>query len=621
MSYEQGRMNPASKLQHQQHEAEYFTDSEDFDEYYFKVPEHPIIYDKLDSDYQDSEDWFDVANELVTSFRELGSQPPPHLNHEQPSIGLTEYLDHSPSTAIDSPDKTREGFYPEDPTCNSAFFTPPESFYPTPKQRFAPQPQQERRPSASPISQEELIAEVKTIYAGLVMVETDCMDTDTLGRIPSTTAHPNQTPQLNNKQQLLLINLHKTLLQEDQSFSKAPHHLLSSLSAKQVASKDKNSVRWKEALDMVLKCLENRQADLNFEEAHHMAYLNISFSKILWRQSMVKSRDSLAQKLRKQWCLNSKNLFDTAEENASWQDSQIEWRFEIGNLLAHTPPPKLSTVHPNLPSMWDLKSALEVATCFFEVMSRVGKPIHRALIGLPSSAKSKLGLSETNGDATDHLFRSTKAFPFFGRLFSVAEKLGFEYELQWAHIMFEQQWLKCQEDITEYLHRLSEVTIKIPPGKIIHQYLLAKVNTVGLSYPGRRNQIYPSFKIISNMNMMNQNFLGNINTLRKNQWNKADMEEKLDIDTQIRAHRPPTTVLFRVQLDSSPSLPIADPLREYCNYLNCSFSATTKGNLTRHIAQAHEGVKYKCKFKGCHKTFTRSDHLRSHIRHVHDPNT
>ncbi|KAM0355082.1 hypothetical protein ACHAPU_000939 [Fusarium lateritium] len=67
-------------------------------------------------------------------------------------------------------------------------------------------PKMMRQPETRPISQDQLVAEVKSIYAGLVMVETKCIEVD---KSQST---------LSNEQWQSLVALHRTLLHEHHDF-------------------------------------------------------------------------------------------------------------------------------------------------------------------------------------------------------------------------------------------------------------------------------------------------------------------------------------------------------------------------------------------------------------------
>ncbi|KAI0863821.1 hypothetical protein F4860DRAFT_511711 [Xylaria cubensis] len=64
-----------------------------------------------------------------------------------------------------------------------------------------------KQPETRPISQEQLVAEVKGIYAGLAMVESKCIEVDNVQSSQNDT-------KLNNEQWQALIALHRTLLHE-----------------------------------------------------------------------------------------------------------------------------------------------------------------------------------------------------------------------------------------------------------------------------------------------------------------------------------------------------------------------------------------------------------------------
>ncbi|KAK4148296.1 uncharacterized protein C8A04DRAFT_24103 [Dichotomopilus funicola] len=87
-----------------------------------------------------------------------------------------------------------------------------------------------KTPETRPISQEELVAEVKAIYAGLVVVEKKCIEID---NDPNNTK-PNK---LNNDQWRALVDLHRTLLHEHYDFFLAANHPWASPALKRSASK------------------------------------------------------------------------------------------------------------------------------------------------------------------------------------------------------------------------------------------------------------------------------------------------------------------------------------------------------------------------------------------------
>ncbi|KAI1772804.1 hypothetical protein F4818DRAFT_125222 [Hypoxylon cercidicola] len=85
------------------------------------------------------------------------------------------------------------------------------------------------QPETRPISSEQLIAEVKGIYAGLVMVESKCIEVDN--------SQTENDAALNNEQWQALIALHRTLLLENHDFFLASQHPSASQALRRLASK------------------------------------------------------------------------------------------------------------------------------------------------------------------------------------------------------------------------------------------------------------------------------------------------------------------------------------------------------------------------------------------------
>ncbi|KAK7414274.1 hypothetical protein QQX98_006871 [Neonectria punicea] len=75
-----------------------------------------------------------------------------------------------------------------------------------------------QQPETRPISQDQLVAEVKGIYAGLVMVEAKCIEVD------NAQSSNTDDSKLNNEQWQALIALHRTLLHEHHDFFLASQH-------------------------------------------------------------------------------------------------------------------------------------------------------------------------------------------------------------------------------------------------------------------------------------------------------------------------------------------------------------------------------------------------------------
>lgn len=79
------------------------------------------------------------------------------------------------------------------------------------------------------ISQEQLVAEVKGIYAELVTVESRCIDVDS--------AQMDSGSKLNNEQWQLLIALHRLLLHKHHDFLLASQHPPASRALRKLARK------------------------------------------------------------------------------------------------------------------------------------------------------------------------------------------------------------------------------------------------------------------------------------------------------------------------------------------------------------------------------------------------
>ncbi|CZS92380.1 uncharacterized protein RAG0_02797 [Rhynchosporium agropyri] len=137
-----------------------------------------------------------------------------------------------------------------------------------------------------PISQEQLVAEVKGIYAGLgnvysllphqsLMVEAKCIEVDNK-QATLTQADPTSQPELNNKQWQALIALHRTLLHEHHDFFLASQHPSASAALRRLASKYAMPARmWRHGIHSFLELLRTRlPASLD----HMLAFIYLAYS-------------------------------------------------------------------------------------------------------------------------------------------------------------------------------------------------------------------------------------------------------------------------------------------------------------------------------------------------------
>jgi hypothetical protein len=90
------------------------------------------------------------------------------------------------------------------------------------------------QPDSRPISQEQLASEVKSIYAGLIMVETKCIEVD---KTLANARKENSGQVLTSEHWQALIALHRTLLHEHHDFFLASQHPSASPALRRLAAK------------------------------------------------------------------------------------------------------------------------------------------------------------------------------------------------------------------------------------------------------------------------------------------------------------------------------------------------------------------------------------------------
>ena len=131
------------------------------------------------------------------------------------------------------------------------------------------------QPETRPISQEQLVAEVKGIYAGLVMVEAKCIEVDNK-QATLAQADSSEQPKLNNEQWQALIALHRTLLHEHHDFFLASQHPSASPALRRLAAKYAMPARmWRHGIHSFLELLKHR---LPTSLDHMLAFIYLAYS-------------------------------------------------------------------------------------------------------------------------------------------------------------------------------------------------------------------------------------------------------------------------------------------------------------------------------------------------------
>ncbi|KAL2678889.1 hypothetical protein Neosp_009641 [[Neocosmospora] mangrovei] len=170
------------------------------------------------------------------------------------------------------------------------------------------------QPETRPISQDQLVAEVKGIYAGLVMVETKRIEVDNAQALNNTDTSTN--PKLNDDQRQALIALHRTLLHEHHDFFLASQHPSASPALHRLASKYAMPARmWRHGIHSFLELLRHRSpASLE----HMLTFLYLAYSMIsLLYETVPASEDTWIE------CLGDLGRYHMAIEDDDMRDREI----------------------------------------------------------------------------------------------------------------------------------------------------------------------------------------------------------------------------------------------------------------------------------------------------------
>ncbi|KAG4428020.1 hypothetical protein IFR05_016498, partial [Cadophora sp. M221] len=171
------------------------------------------------------------------------------------------------------------------------------------------------QPETQPISQEQLVAEVKGIYAGLVMVEAKCIEVDNK-QATLAQADPSSQPKLNNEQWQALIALHRTLLHEHHDFFLATQHPSASPALRRLASKYAMPARmWRHGIHSFLELLRHRlPASLD----HMLAFIYLAYSMMaLLYETVPAFKDTWIE------CLGDLGRYRMAIEENDGRDQEV----------------------------------------------------------------------------------------------------------------------------------------------------------------------------------------------------------------------------------------------------------------------------------------------------------
>ncbi|KAH6957729.1 hypothetical protein BKA56DRAFT_502169 [Ilyonectria sp. MPI-CAGE-AT-0026] len=166
------------------------------------------------------------------------------------------------------------------------------------------------QPETKPITQEQLVAEVKGIYAGLVIVEIKCIEVD---NAQSSNSEANK---LNHEQWQALIALHRTLLHEHHDFFLASRHPSASVPLCRLASKYAMPARmWRHGIHSFLELLRH-QLPASLE--HMLTFLYLSYSMMaLLHETVPAFEDTWIE------CLGDLGRYRMAIEDDDIKDREV----------------------------------------------------------------------------------------------------------------------------------------------------------------------------------------------------------------------------------------------------------------------------------------------------------
>ena len=178
------------------------------------------------------------------------------------------------------------------------------------------EPEMLLQPETRPISHEQLVVEVKGIYAGIVMVETKCKDVDEKQTAAAQEKDPSRQTKLTNEQWQALIALHKTLLHEHHDFFLASQHPSASSALSRLAAKYSMPARmWRHGIHAFLEVLRHRLPE---SLDHMLAFIYIAYSMMaLLYETVTAFKDTWIE------CLGDLGRYRMAIEDDDIKDREV----------------------------------------------------------------------------------------------------------------------------------------------------------------------------------------------------------------------------------------------------------------------------------------------------------
>ncbi|KAL2108956.1 hypothetical protein VUR80DRAFT_3152 [Thermomyces stellatus] len=173
-----------------------------------------------------------------------------------------------------------------------------------------------RQPDTRPISQQQLVAEVKGIYKGLVLVESKCIEVDAAQSAQTAQKDGEPIPELTDEQWQALGALHRALLHEHHDFFLASQHPCASPPLKRLASKYSMPARmWRHGIHSYLELLRHR---LPKSREHMLSYIYLAYGMMVLLYETIPSYEET-------WieCLGDLGRYRMAIEDENNHDREI----------------------------------------------------------------------------------------------------------------------------------------------------------------------------------------------------------------------------------------------------------------------------------------------------------
>jgi len=196
------------------------------------------------------------------------------------------------------------------------------------------------RPDSRPISQEQLASEVKSIYAGLTMVETKCIHVDR-AQAAALQDSSNPSPKLASDHWQALLALHRTLLHEHHDFFLASQHPSASKALRRLARKYSIPARmWRHGIHSFLEILRRRLPE-SIDYMLAFIYLAYQIMALLYETVPVFEdtwTECLGDLGRYRMAIEDENVRDRetwAGIARSWYSKAVDKNPSVGRLYHH----------------------------------------------------------------------------------------------------------------------------------------------------------------------------------------------------------------------------------------------------------------------------------------------